>query len=224
MSRRLNGEEIVLASDNPGKLQAFEALTAGAVSRIKTLKQMRLEQAEETGTTFEENATIKALAAAKATGKPALADDSGLEVTALDGQPGVYMANWTYDGKGGRDERLGNQRILDALAEKGPGTDRSARMVTVLALAWPDGQVDLVRGEVRGRIADTMRGNNGFGFDPVFQPDGHDRTFAEMTKVEKAVISARTRAFEAFTQAHMPVPGHAPAAMPTARPERRAAG
>ncbi len=213
MTRHLTpGEPLVLASDNPGKINAVSRLTAGVVDKVLGLRKLRLTQADETGTTFEENATIKALAAAKASGRPALADDSGLGVAALDNQPGVYMADWTYDGKGGRDEALGNAKILDALEKKG-ATDpaqRKATMVTVLALAWPDGDVRMVRGEVTGTIAELPRGANGFGFDPIFQPDGADKTFGEMNDDEKRGYSARTRAFEQFVANHLPPTGPAP--------------
>jgi XTP/dITP diphosphohydrolase len=222
MTRRLEAGELVLASDNPGKVDAVARLTAGVIGKVHPLKAFTREQAEETGTTFEENATIKAVAAAKASGLPALADDSGLEVTALGGEPGVYMADWTYDGKGGRDEALGNRRILEKLEATG-SSDRSAKMVTVLALAWPDGQVELVRGEVTGTITSAPRGRNGFGFDPIFKPDGDERTFAEMSDDDKKGYSARTRAFEAFVAKHLPAPKPAKADGPAVQAPGNAA-
>ena len=163
--------------------------------------ELALPVPEETGTTFEENATLKALAAARASGLPALADDSGLSVRALDGQPGVYTADWEGPT---RDAMVGMRRIQDEFAKRHVADTDEARAATfhcVLALAWPDDHVELVRGTLDGRIAWPPRGSGGHGYDPCFQPEGNTRTTAEMTDAEKNAISHRGRAFRRLVEA-----------------------
>jgi len=189
MARRFVGGRLVIASHNPGKIVEIgdllslfnvEAIGAGALG---------LPEPEETGTTFEENAELKARLAAEASGLPALADDSGLVVPALRGAPGIYSARWAGPDK---DFRVAMERVQRELGDN----DRAAHFVAVLALAWPDGQIDTVRGEVYGRLTWPPRGERGFGYDPIFIPDGYDETFGEMDPVHKHRISHRARAFE----------------------------
>src|SRR5579872_5835729 len=178
------GERLVVASHNPGKvveidelLGAYGIVTLGAAA-------LGLPEPDETGDTFEANALLKARAGAVASGLPALADDSGLVVPALGGAPGIYSARWAGRGK---DFRIAMERVQRELGDN----DRAAHFVAVLALAWPDGQIDTVRGEVYGRLTWPPRGERGFGYDPIFIPDGYDETFGEMDPVHKHRISHR---------------------------------
>jgi XTP/dITP diphosphohydrolase len=170
-----------------------------------------LPEPDETGTSFEENAYIKAFAAARATGLPALSDDSGLCIDALGGQPGIYTANWAETPDGKRDFGVAMQRTEVALQEVG-ATDpdeRTGRFVAVLCLAWPDGHAEYFRGEAEGRLVWPPRGDKGFGYDPVFLPNGHEHTFGEMSAEEKhgwkpgmkEALSHRARAFQKFARA-----------------------
>jgi XTP/dITP diphosphohydrolase len=156
-----------------------------------------LDEPEETEATFAGNAALKAQAAAQGSGLPALADDSGLEVFGLGGAPGVYSARWAGPDK---DFGAAMERVWRELQEKGAG-DISARFVCVLALAQPDGSVETFEGEARGRIVWPPRGAHGFGYDPIFVPDGHTRTFGEMRHEEKLPLTHRARAFEKFVAA-----------------------
>ena len=164
------------------------------VREFPSAGSLNLPEPAETGATFIENATIKALAAAQATGIPALADDSGVCVNGLGGQPGVYTADWLGPK---RDPLVGMQRVQDEL---GDHPDRSAYFVSVLVLAWPDGHTEYVEGRVNGTLAWPIRGNGGHGYDPMFVPEARDRTFAEMTLEEKGQISHRGRAFIALIE------------------------
>jgi XTP/dITP diphosphohydrolase len=168
---------------------------------IVSAADLGLASPPETGHTFEDNATIKALAATRASGLPALADDSGLSVKALDGQPGLYTADWEGPT---RDAMVGMRRIQNELAKRHvPDTDdaRAATFHCVLALAWPDEHIELVHGTVDGRIVWPPRGTGGHGYDPCFQPVGEKRTTAEMTDAEKNAISHRGRAFRKLVEA-----------------------
>jgi XTP/dITP diphosphohydrolase len=194
MPRRIvAGERLVVASHNPGKVVEIEALlkpfgvaTVGAAS-------LGLPEPEETGATFEENAALKARAASEASRLPALADDSGLVVPALGGAPGIYSARWAGPAK---DFRIAMKRVRRELGDK----DRRAHFVAVLALAWPDGEIACFRGEAYGRLVWPPRGNRGFGYDPMFVPDGYEITFGELDPDEKHRISHRARAFEKLVQ------------------------
>lgn len=208
---RLEAGKLVVASHNDGKLREFADLMRPFGIDAKSAKEFGLEEPEETGTTFEENAYIKAFAAASATGIPAMSDDSGLCVDALGGQPGVYTANWAETPDGTRDFGVAMQRTEVALQEVGaadPAT-RTGRFVAVICLAWPDGHAEYFRGEVDGRLVWPPRGEVGFGYDPVFLPDGHEKTFGEMSAQEKHgwtfgmadPLSHRARAFQKFAQA-----------------------
>ncbi len=209
--RPLETREIVVASHNEGKVAEINDLIGPFGFHAKSAKELNLAEPEETGTTFEENAGIKALAAARATGLPALSDDSGLCVDALDGAPGVYTADWAEKPEGGRDFAMAMRKVEDRLIEAGATTPdkRGARFVSVLCLAWPDGHAEFFRGEVGGTLVWPPRGSQGFGYDPVFMPDGHDRTFGEMPATEKhgweagrgdLGLSHRARAFALFAR------------------------
>ncbi|UCI08156.1 RdgB/HAM1 family non-canonical purine NTP pyrophosphatase [Mesorhizobium sp. B1-1-8] len=210
---QLNGHKIVVASHNEGKLREFAELMAPFGFEAKSARDYGLPEPDETGTTFEENACIKAFAAAKATGLPALSDDSGLCVDALDGAPGVYTANWAETPGGSRDFGMAMQRTEVALQEVGATepAQRTGRFVAVICLAFPDGDAEYFRGEVEGTLVWPPRGTLGFGYDPVFLPDGFEKTFGEMTAQEKhgwkpgqpTALSHRARAFQKFAQARL---------------------
>ncbi|KNY18741.1 purine NTP phosphatase [Shinella sp. SUS2] len=208
--RKLDTKTIVVASHNAGKIREIEDLIGPFGFSAKSAAELKFEEPDETGTTFEENATIKALASAKASGLPALSDDSGLVIDALDGAPGVYTANWAEKEDGTRDFSMAMEKVEKALADKGitETRDRTARFVSVLCLAWPDGHTELFRGEVEGHVVWPPRGTQGFGYDPVFRPDGYETTFGEMSAEEKhgwkpgdaAALSHRARAFKRFVE------------------------
>ena len=188
-ARRFAGDRLVIASHNPGKLAEFAELLAPFEAAVTDAGTLGLEPAAETGAGFAENAAIKARAAAAAAGLPALADDSGLVVPALGGAPGIRSARWAGPD---RDFAAAMARIQRAL---GGRPDRRAHFVCALALAWPDGHAEAVEGRVDGRLIWPPRGDRGFGYDPMFVPDGHDRTFGEMAATEKRAISHRADAW-----------------------------
>ena len=161
---------------------------------------MKLTEPEETENTFVGNARIKAHAAVKATGLPALADDSGIEVDALDGAPGVYTADWA-ETENGRDFVLAMTKTHDLLEQKNAPYPRNGRFRATLVLAWPDGHEEIFEGDVNGTLIWPMRGDIGHGYDPMFQPDGYDQTFGEMSQEEKNKISHRANAFAKLTAA-----------------------
>jgi XTP/dITP diphosphohydrolase len=208
--RKLDTKTIVVASHNAGKIREIEDLIGPFGFSARSAAELNFAEPDETGTTFEENAVIKALASAKASGLPALSDDSGLVIDALDGAPGVYTANWAERADGTRDFSMAMEKVETALAEKGANEtkDRTARFVSVLCLAWPDGHTELFRGEVEGHVVWPPRGTMGFGYDPVFQPEGYETTFGEMSAEEKhgwkpgdaAALSHRARAFKLFVE------------------------
>lgn len=209
----LSAKKIVIASHNEGKLREFAGLMGPFGFEAKSAKQFGLPEPEETGTTFEENAYIKAHAAAVATGLPALSDDSGLVIDALGGQPGVYTADWAALEDGSRDFGMAMQRAEVALREAG-ATDlaqRTGRFVAVICLCSPQGEAEYFRGEAEGALVWPPRGELGFGYDPVFQPQGFDITFGEMTAEQKhgwkpgmpAALSHRAKAFKLFAEARL---------------------
>ena len=209
--RQLEARKIVVASHNKGKLAEIAELIAPFGLEAGSAADYGLPEPAETGTTFEENAYIKAFAAASATGLPALSDDSGLVVDALDGAPGVYTADWAETGNG-RDFAMAMRKVEDLLQEKGAVTPdaRTGRFVAVLCLCWPDGHAEYFRGEVEGTLVWPPRGERGFGYDPVFKPDGYDETFGEMPASQKHSweagrgdlgLSHRVRAFARFANA-----------------------
>jgi XTP/dITP diphosphohydrolase len=197
MTRKLAGGRIVIATHNPGKVReindllrpfAVEAVSAGSLS---------LPEPEETESTFEGNARIKALSAARRSGSPALADDSGFCVDALTGAPGVYSADWAGPN---RDFTRAMAMVHEGLAMAGVQESR-AHFVCVLALAWPDGRLETFRGEVCGTTVWPPRGHHGFGYDPMFLPDGETLTFGEMEPGKKHQMSHRARAFDKLVKA-----------------------
>jgi non-canonical purine NTP pyrophosphatase (RdgB/HAM1 family) len=190
MVRHFAGNKLVLATHNQGKVKEIAALLADHVESFVTASDLNLPEPEETESTFVGNAALKALAAARESGLPALADDSGVAVTALNGAPGIYSARWAGPEK---DFKMAMERVQ---RELGGAADRSAAFICVLALAWPDGHVETVEGRLEGTIVWPPRGDKGFGYDPIFVPEGYDRTFAEMASKEKQVMSHRARAFE----------------------------
>lgn len=200
MSRKLTSP-VVIATHNPGKLREMRELLAPYGVETQSAGELGLGEPEETGTTFRANARIKAEAAAKATGKVAFADDSGLVVDALGGEPGIHSARWAGEGK---DFRGAMNRIQTLLIERGAKepAQRRCHFIAALCLAWPDGHVEQFEGRVDGVVAWPPRGEKGFGYDPLFLPDGHDRTFGEMPAEEKhglpplgKALSHRARAF-----------------------------
>ncbi|MEE9374914.1 MAG: non-canonical purine NTP pyrophosphatase [Rhizobiaceae bacterium] len=213
--RKLETREIILASHNSGKLVEIRELMEPFGFNISSVAERGLAEPEENGTTFEANAYTKAYAAASATNRVALSDDSGLCVEALDGDPGVYTADWAEKDDGsGRDFFMAMHKVEEALAEKGASdpVERRGYFCAVLCLCWPDGHAEYYRGEAHGQMVWPPRGSQGFGYDPVFKPDGHSRTFGEMSATEKhgwkmgqgdEPLSHRARAFALFAAAQL---------------------
>ncbi len=187
--RLFQSDELLIATHNKGKAKEISALLRPYVRKFYIAADLGLPEPEETGVTFAENAKIKALSAANVSGKVALADDSGLVVNALGGAPGIYSARWAGES---RDFGKAMLKVHDSLADS---MDRSAYFVCALVLGWPDGHVEFFEGRVDGTIVWPMRGDNGFGYDPIFQPEGYDVTFGEMNPEEKERISHRAVAF-----------------------------
>ena len=188
-----NMQQVIVATSNKGKIQEIAEALGSLNWHLQSLGDLTLP--EETGATYEENAALKACSVALASGKPALADDSGLEVAALSGEPGVYSARF-----GNRPNDL--ERNLYLLERMRHHKDRRAKFVSVVVLAYPDGVVEEYRGEVPGTLLEGPRGEGGLGYDPLFLPDGETRTFAEMTVEEKRALSHRGRALAALQAAH----------------------
>ncbi len=204
---------VVVASHNAGKVREIVDLLSPFGIAVKSAAELGLPEPKETGATFAENAVLKAQAAAAATGLPALADDSGLAVMALNGEPGIHSARWA-----GKDRDFSNamQKVEDRLQAAGAVTpeQRRARFVCVLALAFPGGPVETFTGRVDGTLVWPPRGDRGFGYDPVFLPDGHTHTFGEMSAEQKhgwrpggkvEALSHRARAFRLFARQHLGV-------------------
>jgi XTP/dITP diphosphohydrolase len=206
MARQLTGP-IIIATHNPGKLREMRELLAPYGIATQSAGELGLLEPEETGTTFAENARIKALAAARASEKPAFADDSGLAIDALDGEPGIHSARWAGPDK---DFRAAMNRIQNLLIERGAKSpeQRRAHFIAALCLAWPDGHVENFEGRVDGVAVWPPRGTKGFGYDPLFRPDGLDVTFGQMNAEEKhglppqgRGLSHRARAFMKLAEA-----------------------
>ncbi len=195
-----SGDKLVLASHNPGKVCEIEDLLAPFGIKPQAAVALGLEEPEETGATFAENAMIKAVAAAEVAGLPALADDSGLEVESLNGAPGVHSARWAGKSK---NFRLAMARIARELAtiDAISNDANRANFTCVLAIAWPHEHVHLVEGKVFGHLVWPPRGDRGFGYDPIFVPDGYEQTFGEMEAEKKHGLSHRAKAFEQFVAA-----------------------
>lgn len=193
--RRFAGDTLVIASHNPGKVREIAALLGGRVAALPSAGAFGLDDPEETGDSFAANAALKARYVAERTRLPALADDSGLVVPALGGRPGIYSARWAERPDGSRDFAWAMARLQDALTALGPAADRAAHFVCALALAWPDGHCETVEGRADGRLVWPPRGARGFGYDPMFQPDGLTVTYGEMAPDDKHAISHRAEAF-----------------------------
>lgn len=206
--RRLTSDlRLVIATHNPGKLREMRELLAPYGIEAQSAGELGLAEPEETGTTFAANARIKAKAAAEATGMVAFADDSGLAIDALDGKPGIHSARWAGPDK---DFRAAMNTIQTLLIERGAKApdERRAHFVAALCLAWPDGHVEEFESRVDGVVVWPPRGDEGFGYDPLFRPDGFDRTFGEMSAEEKhglpprgLGLSHRARAFMKLAEA-----------------------
>lgn len=198
--RQLTETTVVLATHNSGKLLEFGELLAPFGKLTIPAWEFGLDEPVETEASFAGNARIKAACAARSTGVPSLADDSGIEVDALDGQPGIHTADWA-EAPGGRDFRIMMTRTWRMLEDTGAPEPRTARFRCSLCIAWPDGHDAIFEGSVSGRFVWPMRGEHGFGFDPIFQPEGHGLTFGEMAPKQKQGMSPRTAAFAKFADA-----------------------
>jgi XTP/dITP diphosphohydrolase len=197
--RRFDGRQLILASHNAGKLTEMAALLAPFDVAVQSAADLGLPEPEETGATFLDNAVLKAVAAVRATDLPALADDSGLAVDRLDGQPGLHSARWAGPE---RDFAAAMRLVWDRLDAVGAAAaDRTAHFVSVIVLAWPDGHQESFEGRVDGVLVWPPRGSGGFGYDPMFQPAGFQRTFGEMSAAEKKALSHRAIALGKLTDA-----------------------
>ena len=183
-------DKLVIASHNKGKISEIREMLAPLNIDVYSAGDLDLPDVEETGTTFEENSRLKAVSLAKISGLPCLADDSGLCVNALNGRPGVYSARYAPD----RDFDKGMDLLLQEIAESA-STDRGAYFACVMSLAMPDGECVVFEGKVEGQITTAKSGNGGFGYDPVFMPNGYNKTFGHFSAEEKALVSHRGRAF-----------------------------
>ena len=193
--RKFDGKSLLVATHNAGKLEEIANLLEPFGVQVIGAAEKGLTEPEETETSFVGNARIKAHAAAQATGLPALSDDSGIEIDALGGDPGVYTADWAETGNG-RDFVMAMTKAHDKLVESGAPEPWTARFCCTLVLAWPDGHDEVFPGTIEGRITWPMRGTQGHGYDPIFIPDGYDQTFGEMDRWEKNRISHRADAFQ----------------------------
>jgi XTP/dITP diphosphohydrolase len=191
--RKFTSDRLLIATHNAGKLAEMQQLFAPLGISVTGAAEMNLAEPEETETTFVGNARIKAHAAAKATGLPALSDDSGIEVEALGNAPGVYTADWA-ETPDGRDFMMAMTKTYNLLEQASAPHPRRARFCATLVLAWPDGHDEVLAGTVSGTLVWPVRGALGHGYDPMFQPDGYDITFAEMTAAQKNAISHRADA------------------------------
>ena len=202
--RKLAPGRLIIASHNQGKVREIRALLEPYGIEPVSAGDLGLPEPEETGTTFAENALLKARASAEGADCVALADDSGLCVSALGGKPGVYTADWAerqaFEGEPGRDWYMAMGKVEGKLAEQGPDVDRSAYFACTLALAWPDGHSEVFEGRVEGNLVWPPRGTLGFGYDPVFQPIGFEETFAELDPAQKQAMSHRADAFRKLVE------------------------
>ncbi len=194
MARHFHDDKIIVASHTPGKVREISDLLRPCGIEVLAATDLGLEEPEETGATFLENATLKAKASAEASGLPSLADDSGLVVPALGGAPGVHSARWAGPG---RDFDLAMERLIKELGDR----DRSAHFVCALVLAWPDGHLECFEGQVFGTLVWPRRGGYGFGYDPVFLAEGEEQSFGEMAAERKHKISHRAEAFRQLVSA-----------------------
>jgi len=197
MARHFSEPKLVIASHNAGKVREIGDLLRPFDTEVVSAAELNIEEPIEDGTTFVANASLKAHASARASGLPALADDSGLAVVALDGDPGIFSARW---GGPDRDFNLAMQRVEDALQASG-NKDRRAYFVCALCLAWPDGHEEIFEGRIDGTLVWPQRGDQGFGYDPIFLPEGGDLSFGEMDPDAKHAISHRADAFRQLVDA-----------------------
>ena len=199
MIRTLRPGKLLIASPNEGKVREIAELLGPYGIEPVSAASLDLPEPEETGNSFVDNAELKARLAADLSGLPALADDSGLCVDALGGAPGIYSARWAGETK---DFRVAMERVHQEVLAKNPEAGRNAHFVCALAVCWPeDGQCELFEGRVDGTLAWPPRGDRGFGYDPMFQPIGHDETFGEMDPIAKHAMSHRADAFSKLVQA-----------------------
>jgi XTP/dITP diphosphohydrolase len=196
MARNLKKQKLVIASHNPGKVREIGKLLAPFGADVISAGDLNLPEPDETGDTFAANAELKALASMQGSGFAALADDSGLCISALRGAPGLYSARWAGPSK---DFNIAMAAVHDKLRGY---DDKSAYFICVLALAWPDGQIETFEGRVAGHIVEPARGLNGFGYDPIFIPNGYNITFGEFEAEAKAVIAHRAVAFDQLVKAY----------------------
>lgn len=199
MTRKFSGDRLLVATHNKGKLEEMAHLLEPYGVQVVGAAEMDLPEPDETEDTFVGNARIKAHAAAKATGLPALSDDSGIEIAALGGAPGVYTADWAETGNG-RDFMMAMTRAHDELEAANAPRPWRAQFCCTLVLAWPDGHDEVFPGTMPGHLVWPMRGEKGFGYDPMFVPEGYDITFAEMDRWDKNKISHRARAVAQFVE------------------------
>jgi len=197
MARQFDDDRLVIASHNPGKVREIGDLLRPFAVSVVSAGDLDLPEPEETGTSFRANAALKATAAATASGLPALADDSGLVVHALGGDPGIYSARWAGPGK----DFMVAMRKVEAALQDSDSTDRSAHFTCALALAWPDGHMEIFEGEAHGTLVWPPIGERGFGYDPMFQHDGHSVTYGQMDPEAKHAISHRADAFRQLVHA-----------------------
>ncbi|MFK7939595.1 MAG: RdgB/HAM1 family non-canonical purine NTP pyrophosphatase [Roseovarius sp.] len=197
--RKFDGDTLLVATHNAGKLEEIAALLDPFGVTVVGAAEKGLDEPEETESTFVGNARIKAHAAAKATGLPALSDDSGVEVNDLGGAPGVYTADWAETDQG-RDFTMAMTRVHSELVTKGAPKPWRARFCCTLVLAWPDGHDEVFPGTIDGEIVWPMQGDQGHGYDPIFLPNGYTQTFGEMDRWEKNKISHRADAFAKFVK------------------------
>ena len=195
------GPKLVIATHNPGKLREIRALLAPHGIECVGAAELDLPEPEETGVTFVDNAELKAREAADLSGLPALADDSGLSVDALHGKPGIFSARWAEDEFGHRDFGRGMEKVWAEVEAAGPDAGRDAHFVCALSLAWPDGAIESFEGKVHGMLVWPPRGDNGFGYDPMFVAVGMDRSFGEIDPEDKHAISHRAIAFRLLVAA-----------------------
>lgn len=200
MPRRFESDRLVLASHNAGKLREIGALLEPFGISVTSAAELGLEEPEETEDTFAGNARIKAHFAALGSNLPALSDDSGITIDALDGRPGVYTADWAETGNG-RDFVMAMTRAWNELEAAEAPAPRKAQFRCVLCLAWPDGHDEVFEGKVDGQVVWPMKGDQGFGFDPIFMPDGESMTFGEMDPAKKHEMSHRADAFQKLVSA-----------------------
>ena len=195
MARQFIRQKLVIASHNPGKVHEIRELLSPLGADVVSAGDLNLPEPDETGDTFVANAELKARASMQGSGLAALADDSGLCVNALGGEPGIYSARWAGPSK---DFTIAMAAVHNALRDF---DDKSAYFICVLALAWPDGHVETFEGKVMGKIIEPARGLNGFGYDPIFIPDGYDISFGEFEAEAKVVIAHRGVAFDQLVKA-----------------------